>query len=65
MQRSHSFLGGSGSAGTVDRSPIVARHLLEGRTRFRKAAQLGLLQANPLHGAQPAPVERLAQVIQE
>lgn len=36
----------------VDRPSIIARHLLERRTGFRKAAQPGLLQANPLHVAQ-------------
>src|SRR5579864_998210 len=47
------------------RGAIVARHLLERGPGLGKATQPGLLEADPLHGAQPAPVERGVQVIQE
>ena len=49
----------------IDRGPIVSRHLLQSGWGLGKATQPGLLQADPLHGAQSAAVERVAQVIQE
>jgi hypothetical protein len=49
----------------IDRRTIVSRHLLQSGSGLGKATQPGLFQADPLHGAQPAAVERVAQVIQE